>query len=130
MRRRAARAFWRVMNPLARRLAGLAPWWVVLETTGRKSGQPRQVPLARGPVEGTTTWVIAVHGKHSGFAYNLERSPRVRLKLRGRWYHGTAAVEPLDPAVVRRFSRYARMGPVTLGIDPALVRIELDKPAG
>jgi deazaflavin-dependent oxidoreductase (nitroreductase family) len=117
------------MNPAARRLAGLAPWWVVLETTGSKSGQPRQVPLARGPVEGTTTWVISVHGRHAGFAHNLVRSPRVRLKLRGRWYSGTASVEPLDPAVLSRFNRYGRMGPLTLGWDPALVRIELDEPA-
>jgi deazaflavin-dependent oxidoreductase (nitroreductase family) len=126
MPRRAALALWRLMNPVARLLAGLAPWWVVLETTGCKSGLPRPVPLARGPVEGSTTWVIAVHGRHSGFAHNIARSPRVRLKLRGRWRHGTATVEPLDPALVRRFSRYGRMGPAVMGIDPALVRIELD----
>jgi deazaflavin-dependent oxidoreductase (nitroreductase family) len=125
-----ARAFWRVMNPIARRLAGTAPWWVVLETTGGKSGLPRQVPLARGPLDGGTTWVIAVHGPHAGFAHNIARSPRVRLKLRGRWYRGMASVGPIDPAVVNRFSRYARMGPATLGWDAALVRIELDEPAG
>jgi deazaflavin-dependent oxidoreductase (nitroreductase family) len=121
-----ARAFWRVMNPIARRLAGIAPWWVVLETTGAKSGRARQVPLARGPMEGNTTWVIAVHGRHSRFAHNIARMPRVRLKLRGRWYSGTASLEPLDAAIVSRFSRYGRMGPATLGWDPALVRIELE----
>jgi deazaflavin-dependent oxidoreductase (nitroreductase family) len=123
-----ARAFWRVMNPLARRLAGIAPWWVVLETTGSKSGRPRLVPLARGPMDGSTTWVIAVHGRHARFAHNIARSPRVRLRLKGRWYEGTASIEPMDPAVVSRFNRYGRMGPVTLGWDPALVRIELDEP--
>ena len=116
------------MNPLARRLAGIAPWWVVLETTGSKTGRPRQVPLARGPMDGSTTWVIAVHGRHSRFAHNIARSPRVRLRLKGRWYEGTASIEPMDPAVVSRFNRYGRMGPVTLGWDPALVRIELDEP--
>ena len=64
MKRSTALALWRVMNPMARRLAGIAPWWVVLETTGRRSGRPRQVPLARGPVSGNTTWLIAVHGEH------------------------------------------------------------------
>jgi hypothetical protein len=33
---------------------------------------------------------------------------------------------PPDPAVLRRFSLYARLGPRTIGIDPALVRIELE----
>jgi deazaflavin-dependent oxidoreductase (nitroreductase family) len=125
MKRRLALAFWRVVNPLARALAGVAPWWVVLETTGRKSGRPRRVPLARGPVEGNVTWVIAVHGPHSGFVNNIEASPEVRLRLRGRWRSGTASVGPMDPAVVRRFNRYGRSGPAVMGIDPALVRIEL-----
>ena len=75
--------FWRAFNPLARSLAGVAPWWVVLETTGR-------------------------------------------LKLRGKWHAGTAALEPFDPAVVSGFGHYARMGPRTLGIEPKLVRVDLD----
>jgi hypothetical protein len=32
---------------------------------------------------------------------------------------------PLDQTIVRRFNRYARLGPRTLGIDPALVKVEL-----
>src|SRR4051794_24306146 len=70
-----ARFFWRIFNPVARRLAGVAPWWVVLETTGNKSGKPRQAPLARGPVDGDVTWVIAVHGRHSGFVRNIDANP-------------------------------------------------------
>jgi deazaflavin-dependent oxidoreductase (nitroreductase family) len=125
VRRRVAMAIWRVVNPLAIRLAGVAPWWVVLETTGRRSGRPRQVPLARGPVTGNTAWVIAVHGRHATFARNIAASPEVRLKLRGRWHSGMASLVPLDPAIVRRFNRYARLGPRSMGIDPALVRIDL-----
>jgi deazaflavin-dependent oxidoreductase (nitroreductase family) len=119
-----ARAFWRVFNPIAKRLAGIAPWWVVLETTGRKSGARRQAPLARGPNEGNVTWVIAVHGRHAGFVCNIEADPNVRLRLRGRWHSARASIEPMDPAVVQRFNLYARMGPRTLGWDPVLVRIE------
>jgi deazaflavin-dependent oxidoreductase (nitroreductase family) len=126
LRRRVARAVWRVSNPLALRLAGVAPWWVVLETTGRRTGRPRPVPLARGPVSGSTAWLIAVHGAHAGFVRNIAASPRVRLKLRGRWHAATATVVPLDAAVLRRFNRYARLGPRTLGIDPALVRVEME----
>jgi deazaflavin-dependent oxidoreductase (nitroreductase family) len=125
-RRAVAMAFWRLLNPLARLLAGIAPWWVVLETTGRRSGQARRVPLARGPVDGSTAWLIAVHGRHASFAHNIAADPRVRLKLRGRWRDGAAALVPLDQDVLARSSRYARLGPATLGIDPMLVRVDLD----
>ena len=50
----------------------------------------------------------------------------MRLRLRGRWCAGTASVQPMDDAILARFNRYARSGPRTLGIDPVLVRIELD----
>jgi deazaflavin-dependent oxidoreductase (nitroreductase family) len=125
MKRSFARAFWRIVNPIARGLAGIAPWWVVLETTGNKTGKPRQAPLARGPLEGNVTWVIAVHGRHSGFVRNIEADPNVRLRLRGRWRKGTATAGPMDQAVVTRFSRYGQAGPRTLGWDPLLVRIDL-----
>ena len=118
--------FWRLFNPVARALAGIAPWWVVLETTGRRSGKPRRVPLAAGPRDGDTAWLIAVHGLHASFARNIGFDPRVRLKIRGRWHSGTASLQPLDPAVLARFSAYARAGPGTLGIDPHLVRVELE----
>ena len=125
LKRRIALVFWRIFNPLARRLAGIAPFWVVLETTGRKTGRTRQTPLARGPVEDGSAWVIAVHGRHSDFVRNLEAQPQVRFRLRGRWHRGVASVHPMDPAIVRRFSVYAQSGPKTLGIDPVLVRIDL-----
>ena len=54
----------------------------------------------------------------------------MRLKLRGRWRDGRATVHALDPAVLRRFGTYARMGPRTLGIDACLVRVELSPPSG
>jgi deazaflavin-dependent oxidoreductase (nitroreductase family) len=126
IRRRVALAFWRVFNPVARALAGVAPWWVVLETTGRRSGRPRRVPLARGPVDGRTAWLISVHGTHASFAHNIAANPRVRLRLRGRWRAGAAALAQPDPAMVARFNRYARMGPRTLGIEPKLIRVDLD----
>ena len=106
---------WRVFNPVARTLAGVAPWWVVLETTGRRSGQARRVPLAAGPSDDHTTWLIAVHGAHSSFAHNIAADPRVRLKVRGRWHVGTAELVAMDEAVLRRFNSYARAGPRTAG---------------
>ncbi len=32
--------------------AGWAPWWVLLETDGRRTGEPKTTPLVRGPVDG------------------------------------------------------------------------------
>ena len=117
--------FWRVVNPIARPLAGYAPWWVLLETTGRKSGARRQVPLARGPVDGDTAWLIAVHGMHSDLARNIAQTPRVRLRRRGRWRAGTAELLPVDEAMLPRFSAYARSA-LAIGIDPMMIRIALD----
>ncbi len=84
------------------------------------------MPLARGPVDGQTAWLISVHGSHASFAHNIAANPRVRLKLRGRWRDGTAALAPLDSAVLDGFNHYARMGPRSLGIDPKLIRVDLD----
>ena len=125
-RRGLARLIWR-LNPLALRFAaGIAPWWVILETTGRKSGQPRRVPLARGPANADTIWLIAVHGRRAAFVQNLMANPAVRVKLRGRWVSGHATVEAFDEERVRReFNLYARMGPRTLGIEPVLVRVSV-----
>ena len=126
-RRRRARhlLFWRVINPVNLALAPVAPWWVVLETTGRRTGRPGQTPLARGPVDGRSTWLISVHGRNADWVRNLEANPRVRIRLGGRWLDAEASVQPFDPAVARRFNRYARGGPKLMGIEPLLVRIDL-----
>jgi deazaflavin-dependent oxidoreductase (nitroreductase family) len=126
VKRRITLFLWRfLLNPLSRPLAGIAPFWVLLETTGRKTGRTRQTPLARGPVDGSTTWVIAVHGRHASFVRNLESRPDVRLKIGRRWRNGTASIHDMDPDIVNRFNAYARSGPRAVGIDPALVRIDL-----
>jgi|1185.fasta_scaffold58909_2 deazaflavin-dependent oxidoreductase (nitroreductase family) len=126
-RKRRAKAMraWRRFNPIARRLAGIAPWWVLLETTGRRSGRPRRTPLANGPFDSESALLICVHGEHATFARNIAADPRVRLKRRGRWHEGTAELLPLDPASLARFSRYARLGARAVGIEPRLIRIRL-----
>ena len=127
LRRAIAHAVWRVFNPLALRFgAGWAPWWVILETTGRRSGRPRHTPLARGPMTEATLWLVSVHGKQANFVKNLVAQPDVRVRHRRRWLTGRATVEPIDPARLRQFNFYARMGPKTLGIDPVLVKVDLD----
>ena len=116
---------WRIINPPNRLFAGIAPWWVVIETTGRRSGKPRKTPLARGPFADDSTWLISVHGRHASWVKNLEAAPTVRLRIKRRWHIGLASVIPYDAEIIRRFNLYARLGPATVGIDPALVRIDL-----
>ena len=119
------KAFWWVVNPPARRLAGVLPFWIVLETTGRRSGRPRRVPLARGADFDGGHWIIASHGPHAAFVQNIRANPAVRVRMRGRWRTGTATVQPVTEDRLQRFSSYARTG-VRAGIDPCLVRIALD----
>lgn len=114
-----------MVNPPTRPVAGFAPWWVLLETKGRLTGKPRRTPLARGPVDGDVVWLVSVHGRHAAWVRNLEATPEVRVKLSGRWQCARATVHAYDPEIAERFNAYARSGPRTLGIDPALVRLEL-----
>jgi len=125
-RRSVARRFWKITNPINRPLAGLLPWWVLLETKGRRTGKRRLTPLANGPVEGNVALLIAVHGDSSAFAHNIAADSHVRLKRRGRWRSGTARLLDPDEETLSRFSRYARLGYRTLGEDPKIVRIDLD----
>jgi deazaflavin-dependent oxidoreductase (nitroreductase family) len=93
-----------VANPVMRALlrAGLAPTaFALLETTGRRSGLPRQTPVG-GHLEGTTYWVVAAHGEDSDFVKNLLANPRVRLKLRRKWHLGAATLLPGDNGLARR----------------------------
>jgi deazaflavin-dependent oxidoreductase (nitroreductase family) len=124
-KRAAMMAVWRIANPPSRLLAGIAPWWVLIETVGRRTGRRRRTPLARGPIDGDTTWLISVHGRHASWVKNLEYSPTVRLRVKRRWRTGTASIVRYEREIIRRFNRYARSGPTTVGIDPALIRIDL-----
>ena len=99
---------------------------MLLETTGRRTGRAQTTPLARGPRDGNVIWLASVHGRHAHWVRNIEARPEVRIKLSGRWHHGHATVHDYDEPAARRFNAYARSGPTALGIDPALVRVELD----
>lgn len=123
MRRRLLVPVWRAINPLVRRLSGVAPWWVLLETTGRRSGRRRQTPLAAGPTDDEGMWLIAVHGTSAAWLLNLEADPLVRLRHRRLWREGHATVHPMDPAVFERFNAYARLGRSVAGHQPRLVRV-------
>lgn len=86
----------RFANPLMR----VVPIQTVLETTGRKSGQPRRTPIG-GRLEGNRFWLVSEFGDRSQYVRNIQADPRVRVRVRGRWYTGTAHLLPDDDAKAR-----------------------------
>ncbi len=125
-----------VVNPLVTALdkRGIRSALVVeLETTGRKSREPRRVPLTGSADEGGV-WVISQHGHRAGWAHNIGADPRVRVKVDGRWRTGTAAFRPDDDvrARARSFGRgkisgtAAALAMRALQSDPISVRITYD----
>jgi deazaflavin-dependent oxidoreductase (nitroreductase family) len=121
----------RLFNPFMRRAleAGLVPRGVaLLETTGRTSGRKRRVPVGDG-LRGDEFWIVAEHGRHADYVRNIERDPRVRVKVGRRWRSGTAHVlDDDDPRErMRRLRRPLNdMGVRTMGSDLLVVRIDLD----
>ncbi len=75
-------------------------------------------------MDASSAWLISVHGDEASFARNIAADPRVRLRIRGRWYEGTAILMPLDAAALRHFNRYARLGQRATGLDAKLVRVD------
>src|SRR4051812_33332415 len=94
----------KLLNPVVRTAtnAGIAvPTVVILETTGRKSGQPRRTPVGKA-IEGDTLWVVAEHGRKAGYVRNIEANPRVRVKVGRHWRTGTAHPMPDDDPRARQ----------------------------
>jgi deazaflavin-dependent oxidoreductase (nitroreductase family) len=92
-----------ILNPLMSALdrVGVRSSLVVeLETVGRKSGEPRRVPLA-GRADDTGVWVISQHGRRAGWAHNIAADPRVRVRVNNQWRSGTATFEPDDDVRAR-----------------------------
>jgi deazaflavin-dependent oxidoreductase (nitroreductase family) len=75
----------------------------VLHTVGRKSGQPRQIPLNFVP---TTEGVglLAGFGRGAGWLYNLRAQPEATIMLGSESYRVTA-VEITDPAQALEVTR-------------------------
>ena len=67
----------RVANPLMRWL----PMQTLLETTGRKSGEPRRTPLGGSRV-GDQFWFVSEFGEKSQYVKNIQANPKVRVRLR------------------------------------------------
>lgn len=86
----------RMLNPLLRPLLerGLFPkTHALLETTGRVSGKPRRTPLGNG-LRGDVFWIVTEHGWAADYVKNIQRDPRVRVRVGRRWYSGRAQILP------------------------------------
>jgi len=119
----------RVLNPVVQALVrrGLVRGWAILETTGRKSGEPRRNPVGNG-LQGDTFWIVAEYGRRASYVKNIEASPRVRVCVRGRWRTGTAHLLPDDDprARQRTLPRLNAAMVRAVGDDLLTVRVDLD----
>ena len=123
-RRRRVSFFHRhIANPITRRL----PTQVLLETTGRVTGQPRRTPIG-GRLDGTVFWLVSDHGEASNYVRNIKANNKVRVRIRGRWRPGIATLLPDDDPHARLASlpRFNSSLVRALGTDLLTIRIDLD----
>jgi deazaflavin-dependent oxidoreductase (nitroreductase family) len=122
----------RLVNPWMRWMLerGIAPKsHALLETTGRKSGQPRRTPVGNG-LRGDHFWIVTEHGDKSAYVRNIKANPRVRVKVGRRWYEGTAHLLPDDDPKerMRMLGRPLNDAIVRLiGTEQTTLRIDLDR---
>ncbi|MEU9986088.1 nitroreductase family deazaflavin-dependent oxidoreductase [Streptomyces sp. NPDC007971] len=109
-------------NPLNRRL----PFQTLLETTGRSSGLPRPTPVG-GRRVGDSFWIVSEFGFKSQYVRNIQADPKVRVRIGGRWHHGTAHLLPEDDAVarLRALPRFNSAAVRAFGTDLLTVRVDL-----
>ncbi|MFI9719862.1 nitroreductase/quinone reductase family protein [Streptomyces sp. NPDC052396] len=114
----------RLANPLTRRM----PSQILLETTGRNSGLPRRTPVG-GRRVGEVFWLVSEFGEKSQYVRNIQADPRVRVRIRGRWYSGTAYLMPEDDARarLRTLPTFNSAAVRAFGDDLLTVRVELDR---
>jgi deazaflavin-dependent oxidoreductase (nitroreductase family) len=112
-----------IANPVMRAV----PIQTLLETTGRKSGEPRRTPIG-GKLDGRTFWLVSEFGDRSQYVRNIAADPRVRVRVRGRWHSGTAVPLPDDDAKAR-LAALPRMNSAAvraMGDNLLTIRVDLD----
>ena len=88
----------RLVNPVVRPLLGRGLFGrthALLETTGRRSGVQRRVPVGNG-LRGDTFWVVTEHGYAADYVKNIQKDPHVRVKVGRTWRTGRAQILPGD----------------------------------
>lgn len=119
-----------VVNPVVKLIAGRVPGVpALLETVGRKSGEPRHTPVGNG-LSGDTFWLVAEHGRHSDYVRNIMANRRVRVRVGGAWRSGTAHLMPKDDprARLRELDPLNSAIVSLVGTELLTVRIDLDRP--
>jgi deazaflavin-dependent oxidoreductase (nitroreductase family) len=124
MKRRVVDAVHRIVNPIARHL----PSQVLLETTGRVSGQPRCTPIG-GRIDGDTFWFVSMNGESANYVRNIKANNAVRVRIHGRWRAGWARLLPDDDARTRnaQLSWVNRTANSALGTELLTIRVDLDR---
>ena len=120
----------RLVNPVVRPVVahGLIGTHAILETTGRRSGLPRQVPVGNG-LRGDAFWIITEHGRAADYVKNIQKDPRVRVKVGRRWRDGVAEILPEDDPRerMRRLGRTVNDAAVRLvGTEHLTIRVDLE----
>ena len=121
----------RVANPLVRPIVrrGLfAKETSLLETTGRKTGRPRQTPVGNG-LRGDQFWIVTEHGYGAAYVKNIQADPRVRVNVRGEWRTGTAHILPDDDPYERMRLLRRRMNDTVvraMGTEHLVIRVDLE----
>lgn len=112
----------RIVNPVGRQLPV-----TMLETVGRKSGEPRHTAVG-GRVIGDQFWMVAEHGERSHYVLNIKANPAVRLRINGHWRTGTAHLLPDDEPIARLKELPTLNSAVVraMGSDLLTLRIDLD----
>jgi deazaflavin-dependent oxidoreductase (nitroreductase family) len=129
-----------VVNPivlLAWDLGLPPPGDALLETTGRRTGQPRRTPVCDG-LDGDTFWLVAQRGRGADWVRNIAANPRVRVKVRSgsgvHWRAGTAHIlDQDDPRERLRLLAQADLArracvraSAAMATSPLTVRVDLD----
>lgn len=110
-----------IVNPLARR----APSQILLETTGRVSGEPRHTPIG-GARTGDEFWFVSEHGRQSQYVRNILANSEVRLRLNGQWHAGTATLVDDDDPRTRLASLPAGNSSAVRALGTELLSIRVD----
>jgi deazaflavin-dependent oxidoreductase (nitroreductase family) len=124
----------KLLNPLvnaAARAGFPTPSVVILETTGRRSGEPRRVPVGKA-LDGDTLWIVAEHGLRAAYVRNIQANPRVRVRVGRPWRTGMAQVLLDDDWRERQRRMPNRLNSAVvraMGTDPVTVRVDLDPAA-
>jgi deazaflavin-dependent oxidoreductase (nitroreductase family) len=128
-----------VVNPLdkfAFTLRTPPPGDALLETIGRRTGQPRVTPVC-DCLEKDTFWIVAQRGHSADFVQNIEANPRVRVKgslASTNWRPGTARIldddDPKERArALGRGNRWRRLclqASESIATSPLTIRVDLD----